>query len=155
MPIPTYFPPACGAASPLTATVTRPVRFEEVDALGIVWHGRYASYFEDARVALGDKYGVGYLDIYHRSISAPIKQMRVDYMLPLTFGETVTVEATLHWTEAARLNYSYIIRNGRGEVATTGCTVQLFLDPQGQLQVCQPEFIADFMTRWKRGELAR
>lgn len=154
MPIPLYFPSARGAASPLTTTVSRPVRFEEVDALGIVWHGRYASYFEDARVTLGDRYGVGYLDFHRHGISAPIKQLRVDYILPLTFGETVSVEATLHWTEAARLNYSYIIRKDRGEVATTGCTVQLFLDSKGQFQVFQPEFIAAFMARWKRGEFA-
>lgn len=153
MPLPTYFRLEPDAPPALTATVQRPVRFEEVDALGIVWHGRYASYFEDARVTLGDKHGVGYLDLHRHGVTAPIKQLRVDYVLPLVFGETVSVEAALHWTEAARLNYSYTIRNGRGEVATTGCTVQLFVDANGRLEVCQPEFLAEFMARWKRGEL--
>jgi acyl-CoA thioester hydrolase len=88
-----------------------------------------------------------------QGVMAPIKQLRMDYMLPLRFGETMTVEASLHWTEASRLNYTFVIRNGRGETATTGCTVQLFLDGEGRLLVCQPDFIADFMARWRRGEL--
>jgi len=129
------------------------VRFEEVDALGIVWHGRYASYFEDARVALGARYGIGYLDFYKHEIATPIKMLRVDYLLPLTFGEQMQIEATLHWSDAARLNHSYVIRNSRGEVTTTGCSVQLFLDRERQLMICPPEFVADFLDRWKHSTL--
>ena len=83
----------------------RTIRFEEVDPLGIVWHGRYPSYFEDARVALGDRYGIGYADFHRERVAAPIKQMQTNYILPLRFGERCTITALLHWTEAARINY--------------------------------------------------
>ena len=56
-----YFPSRKRDPSPLRVTVERRVRFEETDPLAIVWHGRYASYFEDARSAAGEKYGIGYL----------------------------------------------------------------------------------------------
>jgi acyl-CoA thioester hydrolase len=59
-----YFPHSDDLIAPLKMTVKRRVRFEEVDALGIVWHGRYPGYFEDARTALGAAYDVGYLDFY-------------------------------------------------------------------------------------------
>lgn len=36
-------------------------RFSEVDSMNIVWHGSYPLYFEDAREAFGEKYGLGYL----------------------------------------------------------------------------------------------
>ena len=36
-----YFPFKQDAPEPLRAIVRRRVRFEEVDPLGIVWHGRY------------------------------------------------------------------------------------------------------------------
>ena len=32
------------------------IRFNEVDALGIVWHGNYVKYFEDGREAFGEKF---------------------------------------------------------------------------------------------------
>jgi acyl-CoA thioester hydrolase len=34
------------------------VRFNETDALGIVWHGYYLHYFEEGREAFGRKHGI-------------------------------------------------------------------------------------------------
>ena len=77
-----YFPAEAGAPDPLRITVSRQVRFEEVDPLGIVWHGRYPGYFEDARVALSDRYGVGYMDFYGQGIITPIRQLQLDDLRP-------------------------------------------------------------------------
>ncbi|MEW5910281.1 MAG: acyl-CoA thioesterase, partial [Thermodesulfobacteriota bacterium] len=90
-----YFSASDDQIPPLRHSVTRKVRFEEVDALGIVWHGRYASYFEDARAALGDRFGIGYLDFYTKGIFAPIKKMHIDYHIPLHFTEPFSIEAIL------------------------------------------------------------
>ncbi len=147
-----YFTSAPDAPAPLCFTVERVCRFDELDPLGVVWHGRYASYFEDARVALGAHYGIGYLDFKRHNLLAPIKQMFVDYQAPLRFDERCAISASLHWTEAARLNFSYVIRSREGEVLTTGYTVQLFLTPEGELYTARPDFYADFCERWKAGE---
>jgi len=148
-----YFPAAPGAPAPLRTTVERTVRFEEVDSLGIVWHGRYPSYFEDARVALGDRHGMGYLRFHAEGVAAPIKAMHVDYRMPLRFGEAFTVEAVLHWSDAARLNHEFVIRNTTGQVTTTGYTVQMLMTPAGELLLTQPEFVREFLQRWQKGEL--
>ena len=148
-----YFPSEPGMPIPLEANTSRRVRFEEVDVLGVVWHGRYPSYFEDARVALGSKYGVGYLDLYHQGIVTPIKQAHVEYMLPLHFDEEFTVIARLHYTEAARMNLSYEILNAEGRTATTGYTVQLFMETDHSLLMAPPPFYQDFLARWRAGEL--
>jgi acyl-CoA thioester hydrolase len=133
--------------------VRRVVRFEEVDVMGIVWHGRYASFFEDARVALGDRVGLGYMDYYKNGVMTPIKKMHVDYCLPLRFNEEFSVEAVMHWTEAARINMEFFIRNAAGEVSTTGYSVQLMLDPNGEVLLAPPLFHQQLMERWRAGEL--
>ena len=38
------------------------VRFSEVDIMGVVWHGAYPLYLEDAREAWGHHYGLCYDD---------------------------------------------------------------------------------------------
>ncbi len=148
-----YFRTNKEAPQPLRCIAERVVRFEEVDALSIVWHGRYPSYFEDARVLLGTKYGIGYLDFYQAGIISPIKQLHIDYQKPLRFDEPFTIEAILHWSEAARLNHEFILRNADGEVATTGYSVQLLLDSDGNLLMVPPPFFEDFRQRWQAGEL--
>lgn len=149
-----YFPTGEGAPPPLKVSVERKVRFEEVDPLNIVWHGRYPGYFEDARVALGEKYGLGYLDFYRDGILTPIKKLHVDYFRPLSFPEPFTIEGLLHYTPAARLNFEFVIRNASGEVTTTGYTVQMLLDVKQEIMLVPPPFLARFLERWEKGELS-
>lgn len=149
-----YFRPVPGAPPPLRTVVRRTVRFEDVDMMGIVWHGRYASFFEDARVALGDKVGLGYMDYYENGVMTPIKRMHLDYCLPLRFRDAFTVEAVMHWTEAARIDMEFVVRNVAGETTTTGCTVQLMLDLSGEVLLAPPPFHQRVLERWRAGELA-
>jgi acyl-CoA thioester hydrolase len=148
-----YFPKSKDQPESLRVSVERTVRFEEVDALGIVWHGRYASYFEDARIALGQRYEIGYMEFYTHGVVAPIKKMHFDYHRPLRFEETVTIEGILHWSDAARMNFEFIIRNRNGEIATTGFTVQMMLDSNENILVIPPSFYVDFCNKWKAGDL--
>jgi acyl-CoA thioester hydrolase len=147
-----YFQPVPNAPAPLHATVKRQVRFEEVDSIGIVWHGRYPGYFEEGRVALGNKYGVSYSDFIRNKLPVPIRQLGVDYFEPLFFEDEIEIEAILHWSEAARINYEYIIRRNE-KVVCTGYTVQLMLDESFELLLSPPPFYVDFMEKWKKGLL--
>lgn len=148
-----YFPKQDGQPNPLWVIVKRKVRFEEVDPLGIVWHGRYSSYFEDARVELGQKFGIGYIEFYGYGIVAPIKKLHVDYHRPLKFQEKMTIEALLHWSDAARMNFEFIIRNRQKELTTTGYTIQMMMDLQENILVTPPAFYVDICKKWKAGEL--
>lgn len=148
-----YFPPQKSGPRPLKTMIKRRVRFEEVDPLAIVWHGRYASFFEDARASIGEKYGIGYLDFYNNQVVAPIKILHVDYMLPLRFYEEFTIEGILHWSESARINFEYIIRNSKDEISTTGYTVQVMLDRYDNLLLVPPPFYEKFRKLWKEGKL--
>ena len=149
-----YFRAHEGDPPPLRCSVERVVRFEEVDPLGIVWHGRYPSFFEDGRVLLGEKFGIGYLDFHRAGIITPIKQLHVDYQKPLRFREPFTIEAILYWSEATRLNHEFILRNAAGEVTTSGYSVQLLLDSEENLLMLPPPFYENFRDRWQTGELA-
>jgi len=148
-----YFLPKEGDPPPLRVTVERRVRFEETDPLAIVWHGRYASYFEDARNAAGERYGIGYLDLHRNGVVAPIRIMHSDYHHPLRYNETFSIEGIVHWSEAARINMEYIIRNKDGRLATTGYTVQIMLDADENLLLIPPPFYREFLERWRVGQV--
>ena len=93
------------------------------------------------------------MDFYHQGVMAPIKQMHLDYQLPLRFEERFTIETLLHWSDAVRLNHEFILRNVAGEVVTCGCTVQLLTDPEQRVLLVPPPFYEEFRCRWRGGEL--
>lgn len=148
---PKYFPERDGDPAPLVAVANRRVRFEEVDILGMVWHGHYASFFEDGRIAFGDAYGLTYQTYRDNNMMAPVVQMHLDYKIPLRFDEQIKIETALHWAETARLNFSYLIYNALGQLATSAYTVQLLTDPQGTLQLYAPDWLVDFKEKWRQG----
>lgn len=147
-----YFTVPPNAPKPLREVVHRRVRFEEVDAMRIVWHGRYVSYFEDARVALGRRYGISYADFIKHENPAPIKRLEVDFIKPLRFDESFDVTAILHWSDATRINFEFSISNAEQEVVCTGCSVQLMLDRDMGLLFSPPPFYQDFLDKWRAGE---
>lgn len=148
-----YFDRREGAPPPLRELVSRRVRFEEVDPMGIVWHGRYPGYFEDARAALGSRCGVGYEDFIRHGVPAPIRKLQIDYLAPLRFRQEFTIEAILHWSDAARLDFEFLVRGADGRLAATGCSVQLMLDTTGELLLLPPPFVRAMRERWREGQL--
>lgn len=127
-----------------------PIRFNEADSLGIVWHGHYVRYFEDGREAFGEKYGLRYLDIFGHGYTVPVVQLECNYKRPLKYGDTVTVETRYISTEAAKIRFEYTLYNTRTqEVVCTGHSVQVFLDREGgMLQLTMPPFFQAWKEKW-------
>ena len=139
---------------PLRAAAVRTVRFQEVDLMGVVWHGRYAEYFEDGRCAVGKAYGLDYPDFYCEGIKAPIVKFEIEYAHPLLPGDTFRVETSLLWSEAVRLNHFYTInRETDGLIVCRGSTVQLLLDTENNLLMVWPRYFQQLRKRWRNGEL--
>jgi acyl-CoA thioester hydrolase len=150
-----YFPAAPTDPAGLTVTTERRVRFEEVDMLGIAWHGHYVSFLDSGRVAFGDRFpALGYARMKEEMVAAPIVQLHIDYQAPLIFDESMVIETTLHWTAALKLNFSYKISRADGRLASKAYTVQLFTDIQGRMLLLPPLWIAEFRRQWQAGALA-
>jgi len=133
----------------LTERIEVRVRFGEVDSMKIVWHGNYLKYFEDAREAFGERYGLGYLDVYKHRVMIPIVKIRCDYKKPLVYGETAVVEVQYIPTEAAKIVFEYrIFRKSDGALAATGSSTQVFLTPDGELLLSSPEFYSGWKAHW-------
>ena len=132
----------------LTSEYEFKVKFNEVDALGIVWHGHYIRYFEDGREAFGEKHGLTYMDIYHKGYTAPLVNIHCDYKKSLVYGDSVLVETTFIDNPAAKLVFNYkIYRASNRELIAAGSSIQVFLNSTTkQLQLIAP----DFFLEWKK-----
>lgn len=140
--------------APLSRTVRVTVRFKESDLLGIVWHGNYVTYLEDARQALGVAIGLSYEDFMREKIAAPIVDLRLQYKKPARYGDKLDVTASLIWQEVPKLVHRYEIRRASdAELLTTAETTQVMLHPDGTLLLNFPPFVDMMRQRWTRGEI--
>lgn len=130
------------------------VRFGHSDLLRIVWHGHYVQWLEDARQSLGSAIGLGYEDLIQLSYAAPIVDMHLAYRRPARYGDDLDVTAKLVWQETPKLVHHYEVRRvSDGEVLTKAETVQVLLNPDGELVLNFPPFLTDLRRRWLAGEI--
>ena len=133
----------------LNASIEVKVRFSEVDSMSIVWHGSYALYFEEAREAFGEKYGLGYLDIFGQGYYVPLVDLKFSYKKPLIYGKKARIEIEYKESEAAKIVFEYMIFDcDNNSLIATGNSVQVFLDKQYQLVWANPPFYEEWKKRW-------
>lgn len=125
------------------------VRFSDVDSMGIVWHGSYMLYFEDAREAFGRKYGIDYLTIHNNGFYAPLVDIQFKYRRPIAYGMSPVAKAIYRPTEAAKIVFDYEISDSQtGVILTTGHSTQVFMDLNYQLVLGNPPFYEQWKKQW-------
>jgi acyl-CoA thioester hydrolase len=130
----------------VTKTLIR-VRFNEVDSMGVVWHGNYIRYFEDGREDFGDKFSISYLDFRNHGVLIPIVKIVCDFKKPLVYGDTTLVETRFVDSDAAKILYDYTLFNNKNhEIVATGSSVQVFLNLKRELLLDFPPFF----LHWKK-----
>jgi len=149
----TYFEKDPNGPVPISVEVVRRVSFSEVDLMSIAWHGRYATFFEEASAELGRKNGMSYKAYYESTLLAPIAQLHIDYHRPLELDELFTVKASMVWSDAAKINIEYSILKENGLLACTGYTVQLFVSAKTlEVYWTIPDLFEKCRKRWLNGD---
>ncbi len=126
------------------------VKFSEIDSMRRAWHGSYVTYFEDGRESFGRHYpGVGYADISASGMYAPVYDLHVRYYGPLEINDVAVIHTTYVYHPGARLDYKYqVYRESDNLLCAEGTTVQLFIDPQGQLMVDRPDYYQEWQEKY-------
>ncbi len=110
------------------------VRFYEVDAYGVVWHGHYVGWFETGRNDLTQRYHMGPFQLKEMNLLAPVVELDCQFKLPVTFDHSLIIQTTMERTEVAKLMFRYrVLDQGNGKVLATGSTTHVLTDLKGNL----------------------
>jgi acyl-CoA thioester hydrolase len=134
----------------LEERTTLRVRFHEVDALHIVWHGHYVSYLEEGRRGFGRRYGVDYPVFLEHQVPVPVVQLELNYFAPARLADVLEVTTRLLKSETPKLVFEYDIRReGQEWLLASGRTVQVFATPAGELILAWPPFMRERLAAWE------
>lgn len=102
-------------------TILRPVRFEEVDAAGLLFFPVFAAYAHEAMAALFDDLEGGYpAMIMKRRVGLPAVAMTSQFLSPLRFGDVaeIATSVTRLGNRSAEIHYDFK-RKADGVVCST------------------------------------
>lgn len=113
----------------LTHEIEVPIRFSETDAMGVVWHGNYLKFAEDAREQFGIAYQLHYLDMFNEGVLTPIVHSELFHKSSLYYGDSAIVKSHFTYLAAAKLKFEFKIYSKKtGLLAAHGSTTQVFMD---------------------------
>jgi YbgC/YbaW family acyl-CoA thioester hydrolase len=108
---------------------TRLVRFQDVDAAGIIFYPRVLEYMSDVYIAMLMSAGWDLpKELGQSSVGTPLVHAEADYLAPLRFGDRVSVEIVGVKLGQTSFTVGYRVRTDGGAVAAIGQTVHVCLD---------------------------
>ena len=121
------------------------VRYCETDQMGLVHHGSYINYFEEARIAWISNLGFSYSEMEKSGIILPVSKLNVNYLRPAYFDDDLLISVELAELPTSRLIFNYTI-NKEEEVNVTGTTVLAFLNKETKKPVRCPDYMLEKVT---------
>ena len=121
------------------------VRYCETDQMGLVHHGSYINYFEEARISWISNLGFSYSEMEKSGIILPVSKLNINYLRPAYFENDLVVNVELAELPTSRLIFNYSITN-KGEVVVTGTTVLAFLNKETKKPVRCPDYMLEKVT---------
>ena len=131
------------------------VRFNEVDAYNVAWHGHYVAWMEVGRNDLAGRFGLDAAQLSELGFLGPVVNLEVKYLNPARFKDEILVRTTLRPTEAATLVFLNEIVAADGRILATGVTTHVLTDAKGVMQFKLPECITErleLMKNWLESE---
>ncbi|GFE61033.1 acyl-CoA thioesterase [Geobacter sp. AOG2] len=125
------------------------VRFNEVDAYQVAWHGHYVAWMEIGRSELAGRFGLDAFQLGTLGYLGPVVALEVKYLRPARYNDVLTVRTTLLPSETATLVFESVILNSDGKKLATGLTRHALTDLNGVLQFQMPHVVAERVERMK------
>ena len=120
--------------------VTIRVRYSETDAMGLLHHANYVTYFEIARTDLFRARGGDYRGMEERGFFFVVVQVECQYKRPAQYDDLLAVCVRVAKQSAAKLEHLYEIRRGPDLIAQ-GKTVLACVDRQGTVRRITDEIL--------------
>jgi acyl-CoA thioester hydrolase len=109
------------------------VRYQETDAMGVLHHANYLTYFEMGRTELLRSAGFDYRKIEADGTFMVIVDIACRYRRPARYDDVLRLRTTLKRVTAAKIQHEYQLYRG-DELLAEGHSTLACVDRQGQLQ---------------------
>ena len=125
---------------------------QHTDHAGVLWHGYYINWLEEARIDALSKVGIKYIDLIKDGYEMPVVSIEIKYKSPILHGEEILIESEFVINESPRIkiNSNFI---GRNNIITTSSSIDLVLINKENFSIIRkkPKFFLEALNKLKNG----
>ncbi len=128
-----------------------PIRVQphHTDYAGIVWHGSYLTWMEEARVECLRSIGIEFADLVALGCDLPVVELSIRYHLAIQLGMAAVVKTRMAEVTGVRINWDYaIVSSDRQQLYVTAKVTLVALDRErGKIMRQLPPSVKDALAR--------
>lgn len=132
--------------------IRKEVMPQHTDHAGVLWHGYYLNWLEEARIDALSKVGIKYIDLIKDGYEMPVVSIEIKYKSPILHGEEILIESEFVINESPRIkiNSNFI---GRKNIITTSSSIDLVLINKENFSIVRkkPKFFLEALNKLKNG----
>tara|TARA_Y100000816_G_C26058516_1_gene555652 strand:- start:27 stop:440 length:414 start_codon:yes stop_codon:yes gene_type:complete len=104
------------------------IRYADTDQMGYVYYGRYANFYEIARVELFRSLGFSYKDLEDKGVGMPVIEMNSKFLLPIKYDEEIKIVTYIKKIPNSKITFTYTLFNSEGLIVNEAKTILTFID---------------------------
>lgn len=104
---------------------------QHTDHAGVMWHGAYLAWLEEARVEALAQVGLDYSDLSARGLELPVVSLGIDYRQALLHGDRVRLESQVLPRQGVKLPWRSRFLTSAGVVAAQARVELVLVDCSG------------------------
>jgi acyl-CoA thioester hydrolase len=115
------------------------IHYALTDQMGVVYHGHYAQFYEQARAEFIRSLGYTYKDIEAMGVIMPVVDLHSKYLRPARYDDLITVRTQLRELPTHhKIQFHHEIMNDGGELLNTGTITLYFVDARTMKRIDIP-----------------
>ena len=104
------------------------IRYADTDQMGYVYYGRYANFYEIARVELFRSLGFSYKDLEDNGVGMPVIEMKSKFLLPIKYDEEIKIITYIKKIPNSKITFTYKLFNSENLIVNEAKTILTFID---------------------------
>ena len=125
---------------------------QHTDHAGVLWHGNYLNWLEEARLDALSKVGIKYIDLIKDGYEMPVVNIEIKYRLPIFHGEAILIQSEflINKNPRIKIKSNFI---GRNNIITTSSSIDLVLINKENFSIVRkkPKFFLEALNKLKNG----
>lgn len=116
------------------------VRYADTDQMGYVYYGKYAEYFEVARVDALKSVGYSYKKIEEQGYMLPVSEYNIKYFKPAFYDDEIIIHTSMEMLSPVKMQFTHQCYIGENKLNEAKVTL-VCIDHTSRKPVSVPEHI--------------
>ena len=118
------------------------VYYADTDSYGVVWHGTYLRWMEQARVEFCRELGIDLVSMKENDVVIPVTNINIRYKASAKLDDKIAIETTITKISPLTVTFNQIIKNRENDKVYTISNVEVVaVNSEGRIYRRMPEVL--------------